>query len=76
MEKQVAINEAISEWYSYTLSKADELAEWFHKKPRYFMNLFFQGGAHTVTHWEKINPYNAFMSLKVQEINAGVHHFA
>jgi len=50
MEKQVAINEAISEWYSYTLSKADELAEWFHKKPRYFMNLFFQGGAHTVTH--------------------------
>jgi len=74
-EKQVAIDEAISEWYSYTLAKADELAERFHKKPQYFMD-FFQGGAHMVTHREKINPYNMFMSLKAQEINAGAHHSA
>jgi len=39
------------------------------------MDFFFQGGAHMVTHREKINPYNAFMSLKAQEINAGVRHF-
>ena len=74
-EKQAAIDEAIGEWYSYTLAKADELAERFHKKPQYFMDFFFQGGAHMVTHQEKINPYNAFMSLKAQEINAGVRHF-
>ena len=75
VEKQVAINKAIGKWYSYTLTKADELAERFHKKPRYFMDFFFQGGAHMVIYWEKINPYNVFMSLKAQEINAGARHF-
>ncbi|KAF8954280.1 hypothetical protein BDZ97DRAFT_491743 [Flammula alnicola] len=40
----------------------------FNKKPRYFLNIFFHGGARMVNHHEKINPHNAFISLKAQEL--------
>ncbi|KAJ7241549.1 hypothetical protein C8J57DRAFT_1526695 [Mycena rebaudengoi] len=45
----------------------EELADLYDMKPRYFLDIFFQGGARMVHHQEKINPYNAFKSEKAAE---------
>lgn len=66
-KRQEQIDEAVSEWYTYTLAKADELGERFDKKPRYFLDIFFQGGAKMVTHRSNTNAYNTFKSLKATE---------
>jgi hypothetical protein len=70
-EKQQAIDDAVSKWYSYTIAKADDLAERFNKKPRYFLDIFFQGGAQMVNHHSKVNAFNVFKSTKAQELNEG-----
>jgi hypothetical protein len=70
-ERQRQIDDAVSEWYSYTLAKADELGKRFDKKPRYFLDIFFQGGAKMVNHHHKTNAYNAFKSIKAAELNDG-----
>ncbi|KAJ6624398.1 hypothetical protein B0H10DRAFT_1740901, partial [Mycena sp. CBHHK59/15] len=62
------IDAAVDEWRVFTNEKASELAERFDLKPRYFLDLFFQGGAKMVHHQEKINPYNAFKSEKAAEM--------
>ncbi|KAJ7220384.1 hypothetical protein C8J57DRAFT_1015512, partial [Mycena rebaudengoi] len=54
-------------WFADTQAKAHELAERFQKKPRYFLDIFFQGGAHMVNHQQKVNAYNAFKSEKLAE---------
>jgi hypothetical protein len=66
-EKQEKIDAAVDEWREYTNRIAHDLAEQFDMKPRYFFDIFFQGGAHMVNHQEKINPYNAFKSEKAAE---------
>jgi hypothetical protein len=71
-ENQRQIDEAVAEWYSYTLEKADDLGKRFNKKPRYFLDIFFQGGAKMVTHNSKTNSFNAFKSLKAIELNEGL----
>lgn len=71
-ENQTAIDAAVNEWFSMTTSKANELATRFNKKPRYFLDIFFHGGARMVHHHEKVNPHNAFMSLKAQELRDGM----
>ena len=38
-KKQDQIDEAVSEWYTYTLAKADEFGIWFNKKTHYFLNI-------------------------------------
>lgn len=70
-ERQRQIDDAVSEWYSYTLAKADELGKLFNKKPRYFLDMFFQGGVRMVNHRHKTNAYNAFKSLKAAELTEG-----
>jgi hypothetical protein len=70
-ERQRQIDDAVSEWYSYTLAKADELGKLFNKKPRYFLDMFFQGGVKMVNHRHKTNAYNAFKSLKAAELSQG-----
>lgn len=70
--KQDDINNAVNEWFTYTLGKANELAERFDKKPQYFLDIFFQGGARMVNHHSKTSAYNAFISLKAKEVNAGI----
>ncbi|KAJ7789443.1 hypothetical protein B0H13DRAFT_2394824 [Mycena leptocephala] len=64
-ENQAAIDSAA--FFSYAQSKAIELGGRFDRKPRLFLDLFFQGGAHMVNHHEKINPFNAFKSEKAAE---------
>lgn len=74
-ENQRRIDEAVAEWYTYTLAKAEDLGKQFNKKPRYFLDIFFQGGAKMVTHNSKTNSFNAFKSLKAIELNEG-HFFS
>lgn len=71
LEQQEAIDAAVNEWFSYTIAKADDLASRFQKKPRYFLDIFFQGGARMVHHHSKVNSFNAFKSLKSRELNEG-----
>lgn len=71
-KNQMAIDAAVDEWFSMTTSKANELATRFNKKPRYFLDIFFHGGARMVHHHEKVNPHNAFMSIKAQELRDGM----
>ncbi|KAJ6603151.1 hypothetical protein B0H10DRAFT_1957892 [Mycena sp. CBHHK59/15] len=66
--RQAEIDAAVDEWRALTNEKASELAERFDLKPRYFLDLFFQGGAKMVHHQEKINPYNVFKSEKAAEM--------
>lgn len=74
-ENQQQIDEAVADWYAYTLTKADDLGKRFNKKPRYFLDIFFQGGAKMVTHNNKTNAFNAFKSLKATELNEGIIYF-
>jgi hypothetical protein len=73
-ENQAAIDTAVDEWFTSTMAKANELAVQFNKKPRYFLDIFFHGGARMVHHHEKVNPHNAFISLKAQELREGMHY--
>jgi hypothetical protein len=70
--KQQQIDEAISEWVTYTLAKAEHLGKRFNKKPHYFLDMFFQSGVRMVTHKNKTNVFNTFKSLKVTKFNEGM----
>ena len=72
-ENQAAIDAAVDEWFTSTTTKVNELAVRFNKKPRYFFDIFFHGGARMVHHHEKINPHSAFISLKAQEFHDGMY---
>jgi hypothetical protein len=69
-ERQANIDQAVGEWYSATLVKARQLAATYNKKPRYFLDLFFQGGARMVQK-RKVNPWNAWISMQAEIANAG-----
>jgi hypothetical protein len=68
---QTEINEAIEEWTKSTLNTASELARRFEKKDRYFLDIFFQGGAHLIHKQTKVNAFNAFKHLKAEELRDG-----
>ncbi|KAJ6619192.1 hypothetical protein B0H10DRAFT_1794122, partial [Mycena sp. CBHHK59/15] len=65
--RQEKIDATVEEWRVYAFAKAEELATVFDLKLRYFLDMFFQGGAHLIHHKEKVNPYNAFKSEKAAE---------
>ncbi|KAJ7163392.1 hypothetical protein C8R43DRAFT_1123006 [Mycena crocata] len=81
-KKQQKIDDAIGEWWAYTMTTANDLAQRFDKKPRYFLDIMFQGGVCQVHRQEKPNAYNAFKAMKaaemreagVTDINAGNLH--
>jgi hypothetical protein len=54
-----------------TNNLANTMAAEFDLKPRYFLDIFFQGGAHMITHQNALNPYNAFKNLKAAEAREG-----
>jgi hypothetical protein len=62
------IDEAVCEWKASTMTLATDLARRFNKKPRYFLDLFFQNGVHLVHKKTKVNAHNAFISMKAQEL--------
>ena len=53
-KNQTAISMAVDEWFSSTTAKANELAARFNKKPRYFLDIFFHGGARMVLKYRKV----------------------
>ena len=65
---QAEIEDAVHEWKAYTLTLATDLGRRFNKKPRYFLDLFFQGGVHLATKQGKVNAHNAFLAMKAQEL--------
>ncbi|KAJ6472628.1 hypothetical protein C8R45DRAFT_786362, partial [Mycena sanguinolenta] len=66
--KQARIDAKVQEWMEYTNGLATSMGEEFDMKPRYFLDIFFQGGAHMIKHQEVVNPYNAFKSFKAAEL--------
>ncbi|KAJ7340860.1 hypothetical protein DFH08DRAFT_963705 [Mycena albidolilacea] len=62
--KQTEINAAVQKFLDKAFKTAAELADKYDKKPRYFLDLFFQGGAHMVGQQKEVNPYNAFKNEK------------
>ena len=68
---QTEISNAIDEWMKSTLNTATELARRFDKKERYFLDIFFQGGAHLIHKQMKVNAYNAFKHSKAKELRDG-----
>lgn len=66
--RQDEIDEAVEAWKMTTLTTANELAERFSKKTRYFLDLFFQNGAHLVHKHSKVNAHNAFLHMKAEEL--------
>jgi hypothetical protein len=69
-EASIALKADVDEWMQYTNAKIHELAEKYNKKPRYFQNIFFQGGANLV-HERSTTAWNAFASKKANEVNGG-----
>jgi len=69
---QAEMDEIVSEWFTATDQKIDELAKQFNKKPRYFRDLFFNGGARMAHHHDKVNAHRAFLHLKSQELRDGM----
>ncbi|KAJ6491154.1 hypothetical protein C8R45DRAFT_1096671 [Mycena sanguinolenta] len=65
--RQALIDEWVNEWKAYTMQKAAEYGAEFDLNPRYFLDIFFQGGAKMVHHQERINPFNALKSEKAAE---------
>ncbi|KAJ7705039.1 hypothetical protein B0H17DRAFT_866798, partial [Mycena rosella] len=65
--RQAEIDAMVDKWREMTNTKASELAACFDLKTRYFLDVFFQSGAHMVNHQEKINAYNAFKHEKAVE---------
>jgi hypothetical protein len=52
---------------TYATTKATALGKRFDKSTRYFLDMFFQGGAHLVNHQNKLNAFNAFKAEKAAE---------
>lgn len=72
-KRQEEIDEAVRDWKTSTLTLASDLARHFKKKPRYFLDLFFQGGVHLVRKQTKVNPHNAFLSMKAKELRDSMY---
>ncbi|KAJ6550324.1 hypothetical protein B0H19DRAFT_1093671 [Mycena capillaripes] len=66
--KQERIDARVQQWMESTNELATTLGKEFELSTRYFLDIFFQGGAHMINHQEAINPYNAFRGLKSMEI--------
>ncbi|KAJ7175578.1 hypothetical protein C8R46DRAFT_891064 [Mycena filopes] len=66
-EKQARIDTQVQKWMEDTNDLAIKMGEEFDMKPRYFLDIFFQGGAHMINHQEVVNPYNAFKHFKAAE---------
>ncbi|KAJ6521708.1 hypothetical protein B0H19DRAFT_1043656 [Mycena capillaripes] len=67
-DKQGRIETRVQQWMEDTNQLAQAMATEFDMDSRYFLDIFFQGGAHMINHQEAINPYNAFRGLKSMEL--------
>jgi len=70
---QAEMDEIISEWFKAANKTIDDLAVRFNKKPRFFQDIFFGGGAHMVHHHNKVNAHSTFLHFKSQELRDGMY---
>ncbi|KAF8151053.1 hypothetical protein B0H34DRAFT_862538 [Crassisporium funariophilum] len=68
LAKRLEINSAVQDWFTEVYQEATVLAERFGKKPCYFLDRFFQGGAHLVHRQGKVNAFNAWKKMKAAEM--------
>ncbi|TFK59028.1 hypothetical protein BDN72DRAFT_906209 [Pluteus cervinus] len=66
-ESKTALDKDVAEWLDYTFAKVTELSKKHNKDEHYFYDLFFGGGLHMVNHHNKINAFNAFLSIKARD---------
>ncbi|KAJ7740451.1 hypothetical protein DFH07DRAFT_751617 [Mycena maculata] len=66
-EKQDGIDQALAVWWEGSVALANDLSTRYKQKPKYFLEMMFQGGARMVNSQSKINPYNAFRAEKAAE---------
>ena len=69
--KKEEIDLAVQEWFANTVALAEELAVKHSKKPRHFLDLFFQGGARMLTQRNTTNSWNAWSSITAAKENNG-----
>ena len=74
-KRRAEIEDAVHEWKAYMLTLATDLGRRFNKKPRYFLDLFFQGSVHLATKQGKVNAHNAFLAMKAQELRLSMFFF-
>ncbi|KAJ7841160.1 hypothetical protein B0H14DRAFT_2360304 [Mycena olivaceomarginata] len=67
-DKQARIDARVQQWMESTNELANSMAAEFDMAPCYFLDIFFQGGAHMINHQDVVNPYNAFRGLKSMEL--------
>jgi hypothetical protein len=67
-DRQTRIDACVQKWMEDTNKLAHTMGTEFDMEPRYFLDIFFQGGAHMINHQEAVNPYNAFRGLKSIEL--------
>ncbi|KAJ7020930.1 hypothetical protein C8F04DRAFT_929748, partial [Mycena alexandri] len=67
-EKQERMDAKVRKWMDDPNELANTMALEFDVKPRYILDIFFQGGAHMIHHQEVTNPYNAFKAMKAAEL--------
>ncbi|KAJ7717536.1 hypothetical protein DFH07DRAFT_738442 [Mycena maculata] len=65
--KQDGIDAALAKWYDESVALAEDLSIKYKQKPKYFLEMMFQGGARMVHQQAKTNPYNAFRAEKAAE---------
>lgn len=65
----------VSQWFRDTQEMAEQLGLKYDMKTRYFMDVFFQGGARMVHHQEEVNPYSAFKHAKALENEQSIFYF-
>ncbi|KAJ7732774.1 hypothetical protein DFH07DRAFT_696399, partial [Mycena maculata] len=66
-EKKDGIDQALAAWWESSVALANDLSNRYKQKPKYFLEMMFQGGARMVNSQTKINPYNAFRAEKAAE---------
>lgn len=70
-EKQKGVGDALDKWLQDTNALASELSSKYGRTPRYYLDEMFHRGARMKAEPTKISPYRAWLSHKVQEVNAG-----
>ncbi|KAF9048995.1 hypothetical protein BJ165DRAFT_1311016, partial [Panaeolus papilionaceus] len=66
-ERREELDAAVNAWFEKALEHADELAERFNKRPRYFLDIFFSSGARMLSQQTKTNPHKVFLHFKSEE---------
>ncbi|KAF9009307.1 hypothetical protein BDZ89DRAFT_964822 [Hymenopellis radicata] len=70
-ERNIDVDEKLTEWFQNTLDLADRLAEKYDMKPRYFLDKMFHGGARMIHAHQRVNPWNAFVDDEDNEDEDG-----